>query len=659
MTGQGPRIGIVGTFDVANFGDLLFPLLAQRALEDRLPGAVVQPYSFRSMSASDWVYEVRCIDELRHDVGHLDGLLVGGGYLIRFDKDVAEGYVSTSSQVHHPTGYWLAPTLWAAQHGVPTIWNAVGVAPTVPRWGSRLLERVLPLPDVVVAREQPSFRQLARHSPHRDVHLRPDTAMDVQDLEHADPMEQRRQRLLQELQITRPYVIVQASARLRKHVERIQTALEKLHAEGFDVVELPISLPQLDGSDALPLTGPTVRPHRWIEPLEVIALVSRAAAVLPYSYHLSITAMTAGVPIHRFPEAADSKYESLTDLGTVHRFTDSTDLAAQILESIRRPAALNPKIREARAQVRGHWDEAVTLFSGGVRRPVTGSRRTSDFLASLPELFEDQEQQHQSDLDAVHKQAARSAEERAAALTHLGSSRQEVARLADELRHGAHERADLAKMVEAGQQALQARLRELSEERVSKGQFQELHDLFEETVGAREEYRQAASQRASRITELLQEKEGLQQSIRAHKRTLQAQTNDLQAQKRKLRAQKQTLEAQKRKLRLHKRKLLELEPQLEKAEKERDQHRSGARRGRRIEREYWKFQAVVEEQKGQLRTAAQHSRKLQAELVEQRRALERLEGLSQRRSVRLAVRLAEPKRLMLRALRRPRDGDGQ
>ena len=34
-----PRIGIVGTFDIENFGDLLFPLVARRELEERLRSA--------------------------------------------------------------------------------------------------------------------------------------------------------------------------------------------------------------------------------------------------------------------------------------------------------------------------------------------------------------------------------------------------------------------------------------------------------------------------------------------------------------------------------------------------------------------------------------------------------------------------------------------
>ena len=45
------RVGIVGTFDVANFGDLLFPYLAEDALRRRLEPIDLRRYSIRPMAA--------------------------------------------------------------------------------------------------------------------------------------------------------------------------------------------------------------------------------------------------------------------------------------------------------------------------------------------------------------------------------------------------------------------------------------------------------------------------------------------------------------------------------------------------------------------------------------------------------------------------------
>ena len=154
------RIGIVGTFDVMNFGDLLFPLLAEHELRERLGDATVTAYSHRELAPPAWPYPVRPLERLPHELDTLDLLLVGGGHIVRFDKDVAPGYGSTSPDVHHPTGYWLTPTLVAGAAGVPVAWNAVGASSGTPDWARPLLAAALDLASYVSVRDEPSAREL-------------------------------------------------------------------------------------------------------------------------------------------------------------------------------------------------------------------------------------------------------------------------------------------------------------------------------------------------------------------------------------------------------------------------------------------------------------------------------------------------------------------
>ena len=56
--------GIVGTFDVENFGDLLFPLIAAAALRQRDPRIRVHAYSMHAKSTADWPYAVRSVADL-------------------------------------------------------------------------------------------------------------------------------------------------------------------------------------------------------------------------------------------------------------------------------------------------------------------------------------------------------------------------------------------------------------------------------------------------------------------------------------------------------------------------------------------------------------------------------------------------------------------
>src|SRR5215475_4534181 len=120
-------IALCGTFDVRNFGDLVFPLIARHELQRRLGAVDVRPYCYGAKSASEWPFETRSNLDFQADLAHLGGVLLGGGDLIHCIKDIARYYVPRSERLHHPTSLWLTPALMAITEGLPVAWNAPGV----------------------------------------------------------------------------------------------------------------------------------------------------------------------------------------------------------------------------------------------------------------------------------------------------------------------------------------------------------------------------------------------------------------------------------------------------------------------------------------------------------------------------------------------------
>jgi hypothetical protein len=96
-----------GTFDVKNYGDMMFPIVLRHELEKRIPNLEVECFSYYAKEPPDWPYPVTSLTRLREVVQCFDGVVIGGGHLVRFDKDVAPGYVPPSPDLHHPTSYWL------------------------------------------------------------------------------------------------------------------------------------------------------------------------------------------------------------------------------------------------------------------------------------------------------------------------------------------------------------------------------------------------------------------------------------------------------------------------------------------------------------------------------------------------------------------------
>jgi len=232
--------GMVGTFDVSNFGDLLFPLIAQHELRKRLAGAQVNRYSYREMTKENWPFSVRSLERLPSELPGLDLLLVGGGHLIRFDKEVAPGYFPTRPEWHHPTSYWLMPTLLALGSGVPVIWNGVGVSSDTPQWARPLLATALREAAYISVRDTPSASELKTIAGDAAVEIIPDTAFGIRALLPANPSEAFRA-FCSRCGLKQPYVVLQASPQLKRFQGQLALAVSEARARGCEVLEIPIS----------------------------------------------------------------------------------------------------------------------------------------------------------------------------------------------------------------------------------------------------------------------------------------------------------------------------------------------------------------------------------------------------------------------------------
>ena len=169
------QIGIFGTFDVENYGDLLFPLIAEAELSQRLGPIKLRIFSYHRKTPQQWPYAVTSLTELPEMIDSLDGVVIGGGHVLRFDKQIAPNYSPPIPLIHHPTGYWLTPILVALQARVPVAWNAPGVHGDIPEWANPLVELAINGSRYVSVRDELSRQALLCFADDMQVHLVPDS----------------------------------------------------------------------------------------------------------------------------------------------------------------------------------------------------------------------------------------------------------------------------------------------------------------------------------------------------------------------------------------------------------------------------------------------------------------------------------------------------
>ena len=400
------QIGLFGTFDVENYGDLLFPLIAEAELTERLGTVNLHRFSYNDKAPPDWPYKVTSVVDLPQMASALDGVLVGGGFIIRFDKEVAPAYGPPTSSIHHPTGYWLTPALVALQHNVPLIWNAPGMhCNTVPAWADPLMELAFRHSSYIAVRDHLSRSALARFAGEDRITIVPDTAFGLSRLLSKEPTAAFK-RLRDSLGLTGNYIVIQATLGLDSFLHFVKKHARQLRDYRFLALPLGPALGEcasILNSYNLPRL---VRLPEWPQPLLLAELINHAAAVVGHSYHLAITALAAGVPVFTPVELAEGKYSALLDFE--HIFPLTSERAPDLDWFLQRLGKTQPSlaVQTATELLAKHWDRVAAVICAGA---TTTEIAVNQFWQSLPTLLEDgairnQDAVKEKEVESIKKQ---------------------------------------------------------------------------------------------------------------------------------------------------------------------------------------------------------------------------------------------------------------
>ena len=361
-------IAMCGTFDLKNYGDLLFPVIAAHELRQRLPALDLQRFSYFSKRAPEWPFDVVSLTEFAATVESLDGLIVGGGHIIRFDTDIAPGYLPPGNDLHHPLSLWLTPILLALEQGLPVIWNAPAVYGDIPAWAAPLLTAALTGSKYIAVRDAASRDALTPFARDAEICVVPDTVFGIAKLRDEN-ISREYAALRQDIGLCKPYLVVQATIGL----DAIARLLKKHVAifAGYQVLLLPLGPVLGDAEKNVAHDFPTALclPH-WPNPLLLAELIGGAEAVIGVSLHLAITALAYGVPVFRPQESAHGKYRLLAGFDTIHLFDNNSEILPQLLLQKLGRTAPSPAVQKANAELKNHWDKVAAALKIHTTRSV-------------------------------------------------------------------------------------------------------------------------------------------------------------------------------------------------------------------------------------------------------------------------------------------------
>ena len=392
------KVAHFGTFDVENYGDLLFPLILERRLSD-----LCEEIIHVSPAGGPPVWE-DCVptvgfDDFLESSQEVDGVIIGGGQIIRT--------ASTSLEVYDRGGvtpFTTYPSLWlgaayvAARNDAPLCWNASGVTPVFGPVAARHLQWTASVTDYLAVRDEAGRRSLERAGVSQEITATPDTAVEVSELWSEEEISGAYRRAFERHGRRAPGRTLvfhvnsrwagEEASRIAARVDRIcknananPILLAVGPCHGDDEVQRRVSSEMK--TDALVVDQPRSL-------LEVTACIARSQAYFGSSLHGMIAACSFGIPGVLVASREDDKYAGFLDhLGLSSRLAGSwaaaENLSGDLLAEPGDPVARASKLLGSTLD--GHWNRLRGTLEGYRETPRAGDKRAE--LERLRRIGED------------------------------------------------------------------------------------------------------------------------------------------------------------------------------------------------------------------------------------------------------------------------------
>jgi GT2 family glycosyltransferase/spore maturation protein CgeB/polysaccharide pyruvyl transferase WcaK-like protein len=296
------KIAHFGTFDVENYGDLLFPLILERRLSD-----IADEFVHVSPSGGPPVWEdcVRTVpfEKLLREHPEVDGVVVGGGHIFRCSPTPMRIYQGEdlSSSFAYPS-LWLGAAYIAARDNLPLCWNAPGVAEVLSPVAARLARWTASVSDYLSVRDQESRRLLKETDVEQLIEVVPDTALEACRLWSAEELRETYLEAFarRDMGVPEQTIVFHLTARwVDEEVGKIAARIDRI-CQNAGARAILIALGPCHGDHKLQreiaqqmATGPLLieRPRSL---QEVAACIAHAEAYIGSSMHGMITACSFG-----------------------------------------------------------------------------------------------------------------------------------------------------------------------------------------------------------------------------------------------------------------------------------------------------------------------------------------------------------------------------
>lgn len=390
-TARVPRIAIYGTFDVLNFGDLLFPHLLRHGVGPSAHDiAAFSPVGGRL----SWEDTVVALPVNAAVAFAADLHVIGGGNIVHAGSTSLPVYDAAEFGPRHAyASLWLGAGLIAAQSETALTWNAPGVrSPIDEERIAALCGDILAASTYVSVRDQASLKFLRAPDAVAPAVV-PDTALDIGRMWPASTLLDHARRAFLERGSSVPgsWIVFHLNARYLDGDAAQHAALVDAIAAKLEASAVLVAFGPCHGDDQLArevgtlMRIPVLIVDRPSGLKEIAALLAYSAGYVGSSLHGLITALSYGRPAIAVADRRMVKFEGfLEHLAMPERLVGSwraaLDLAGRLLDPL--DAGALAAIARAQDQVALHWARLrASITAEPMARATQARTRLQNWMA--------------------------------------------------------------------------------------------------------------------------------------------------------------------------------------------------------------------------------------------------------------------------------------
>lgn len=311
------KIAFTGVFDLANYGDHLFPIIFEKKMHQK--GLDIQMYLFSCFAGRDAfdrekkVYPLKELEEM-HLQEQFDAIVVGGGEIVHLHS--FKHRFDTDEYIDYPIyECWVIPAIVSSRWNIPLLWNNPGVPFEFEGFYKMLIKELCESVDYLSVRNDFSVKSLKKAGINKDIFCYPDTAFLLPHFYSYEYLE----KIKSEIVSTDKYVVFQCNRLIDKDSLKVAVeCLENLKEKGYDIVLLPLAY--TNGDDEFSITINKEAGFQFIsfeERLsleETIGILACCDLYIGVSFHGAITAYSYGKKVVGYDFFSNKKTKDLFSL---------------------------------------------------------------------------------------------------------------------------------------------------------------------------------------------------------------------------------------------------------------------------------------------------------------------------------------------------------